>query len=122
MNLGSAFTKAWQSFKGFIGKTDAFLQKNAPTIQQDVQVASAVASALVPAAAPIITIADTFEEALMGEVTAAFHTGAALTNTSDGTTAVTLSAELSAIVRHLADTLKGHPAVVTVAAAPAKTS
>ena len=111
MNIKTAFSNAWRSFKGFIGKTDAFLVKNGPTIQKDVQIASAVIIAAVPAVAPIVTFADTFEEALMGEITAAFHTGQALTN-ADGTTAVTLTAELSAIIHHLANTLKGHPDVV----------
>ena len=112
MNIKSAFTAAWQSFKGFVGRTDAFLVKNAPTIQKDVTIGIGIASAMVPSAAPALAVFGTLEEAIMGEVTAAIHTGNGLVTATDGSTAITLSAELSDILKHLANTLAGHPAVV----------
>ena len=116
VNLGKEFTTAWKSFKGFVAKTDVWLGANAPKIQQGVVIAEKVVVAVDPALAPVVTIFDGFEEALAGEVAALFHTGAALTNATTGETTVTLSAELSAIVKHLADTLSGHPAVVAAKA------
>lgn len=112
MKLKAAFTTAWQSFKGFVGKADAWITSNAPKVQSAIVLGEKVAVAVDPALAPVVTIFDTFEEALVAEITSAFHTGAALTNATDGTTVVTLSAELSGIVKHLANTLAGHPAVV----------
>jgi hypothetical protein len=112
MNIKAAFTTAWKSFKGFVVKTDAYLVTNVPKIQSGIAVAEKIVVAVDPALAPVVNAFDGLEEALMGEITAAFHTGAALTNAADGTTAVTLSADLSGIVKHLADTLAGHPAVV----------
>ena len=119
-NLTKAFTTAWQSIKGFVHKTDAYLTANTPKIQQGIVIAEKVAVAVDPALAPVVTIFDTFEEALIGEVTAAFHTGAALTDATTGAATITLSGQLSGIIKHLADTLAGHPAVVaaSVPAAP----
>jgi hypothetical protein len=112
MSLGKEFTTSWVSFKKFVAKTDQWLGANLPKVQQGVLIAEKVAVAVDPALAPAVTVFDVFEEALAGEVAAAFHTGSALTNATTGETVVTLSAELSAIVKHLADTLAGHPAVV----------
>lgn len=116
MSIKSAFTTAWKSFKSFVTKADQFLVTAAPKIQSVIVTAEKVAVAAIPALAPEVTIFDTFEEAIMGEITSAFHTGAALTNSTTGETTVTLSAELSAIVKQLADTLAGHPAVVAATA------
>lgn len=115
--IGSAFTTAWKSFKHLIAKTDSFLAANGPKIQAGVAEASQIAVALDPALAPIVTVFDGFEEALMGEVTAAVHTGTALTDASTGATTIVLSGELSGIIKQIANTISGHPAVVAAAAA-----
>jgi hypothetical protein len=112
MKLGPVFTTAWKSFKGFVLKTDSYLQANEPKIQAGVKVAEKVAVFADPGLTPAVTIFDGLEESAMGEITAAFHTGAALVNATDGTATVTLSAELVGVLRHLANTLAGHPDVV----------
>lgn len=120
MSLKSAFTTSWKSFKNFVVKADIFVTANAPKIQAAVKTGEQIAVAVDPALAPIVTIFDSFEEALAGEVFAAVHTGAALVSSTDGATTVTLSAELSGLVKHLADTLSGHPEVVALTSGAAK--
>lgn len=122
MKIKAAFTAAWTSFKSFVGRADAYIVANGPKVQAAVVLGGKVAVAVDPMLAPIVTVFDTFEEALVGEISAAFHTGAALTNSTTGETTVTLSAELSGIVKQLANTLAGHPAVIAASGLAAGTA
>jgi hypothetical protein len=116
MKIISAFSTAWKSFKGFVTKTDAYLVADAPKIQSAVQVGEKVVDAIDPAAAPLVTVFDSFEEAIVAEITAAFHTGNAVVNATSGAAVVTLSPELTALATNLTNILKGHPAVVAATA------
>jgi len=111
MTLIAAFKTAWLDFKAGLTKVDTYLQAKEPGIQTSVQTGVAIAEALLPAAAPILTSADNIEVAAMAELTAAVHSGAAIVNASTGAAAVTLSAGLYSSVKALAATLGTHPAV-----------
>lgn len=110
MKLIAAFKTAWQKIKGGLTAAAAFVAKEAPTVQAVVKEGSAIAVAAFPTLALPITAFDSIEESVMAEISAAISTGAALTQSS-GATTVTLSAELSTIIKSLVQTMEGHPAV-----------
>ena len=114
--IANAFKTAWQDLKKGLTAADTYLQANAVKIQSDVQTGVAIAENLLPAAKPVLTSADALEEAVMGELVAAVHSGAAVVNATDGTAAVQLSAGLTTALQGLAGTLAGHPAVVAATA------
>jgi hypothetical protein len=114
--IANAFKTAWQDLKKGLTAADNYLQANAVQIEAEIGTGAKIAENLLPAAKPIITAADTLEEAVMGELVAAVHSGAAVVNATDGTAAVTLSAGLTASLQALKDTLAGHPAVIAATA------
>ena len=119
MSIGSAFTKAWQSLKNFVTKTNALIVKDAPIIQNAVKVGSAAIVAAVPSAAPAVSAFDSIEETVMGDIAGAFHAGSVAIDAGTGQATVTLSAELSAYFQDLVNRLSGHPDVVAATVAPA---
>jgi hypothetical protein len=110
--LANAFKTAWTDLKKGLTAADNYLTNNAAAIESKVATGAAIAENLLPGAKQAITTADTLEEAVMGELVAAVHSGAAVVNSADGTAAVQLSAGLTSSLKALAGTLAGHPAVV----------
>jgi hypothetical protein len=120
MSFITAFKTAWKDLKSDFTKVDTFLIANEPKIQSAIQTGVAITEALVPAAAPVLTTLDAFEETAVPELLATIAAGNAVVNATSGTAAVTLSAGLYSSLKTLVGTLSNHPAVVA-ATAPATT-
>lgn len=111
MNLGTAFTTAWKDLKKVATEAASFVTANAAKINADVAIGSTIVAAVDPAIAPVVTVFDSVEETVMGELVAI---------ASDVTNAKTLEGLFGSAwptIESLVKTLSTHPAVVTASAA-----
>jgi hypothetical protein len=111
MSLAAAFTTAWKDLKSETAKLATLLTKDQTKIQADVAEGSTIVKDLVPAAAPIVTIFDEAEEAIMGEL--ASIAANPVTLASLATAAPGLANTLTTVT----GLLSNHPAVVAAKAA-----
>jgi hypothetical protein len=111
MTLANAFSTAWKDLKATAAKVASTVTRNSAAIQTVVTDASAVAVAVDPSAANVITAFDTLEEVIVGKIAAA---------ASDVANATSLSAlfeEAWPAIKSLIATLENHPTVASVTAA-----
>lgn len=111
INLGHLFAVAWQDLKKGATAAQSFITNHGAQIQADVKIGEGVVTTLDPSVTPFVTVFDSIEEALMGEVTAAVSSVATAPDPA-GFFTVSLPATLWPALKGIGTTLSGHPAVV----------
>jgi hypothetical protein len=111
MTLASAFSTAWKDLKATAAKVAKAVNRNSAIIQTVVTDASAVAVAVDPSAAGLVTAFDALEELIVGKI------AAAASDVANAASFEALFAEVWPAVKALISTLEHHPTVATVTAA-----
>lgn len=111
MTLASAFSTAWKDLKATAAKVANVVTRNSAAIQTAVTDASAVATAIDPPAAGVITAFDTLEEVIVGKV------AAAASDVANAASLASLFGEAWPAIKSLVATLQDHPTVASVTAA-----
>lgn len=111
MTLASAFSTAWKDLKATAAKVANAVTRNSGTIHTVVKDVSAVAVAIDPAAAGVITAFDSLEELIVGKI------AAAASDVAKATSLEALFEEAWPVIKNLIATLEHHPTVASVTVA-----
>jgi len=111
MTLANAFSTEWKDLKGTAARVATTVTRNSATIQTVVTDVSAVAVAIDPSAAGVITAFDSLEEVIVGKI------AAAASDVANATSLESLFAEAWPAIKSLVSTLENHPTVASVTAA-----